>query len=54
MKIQKSPYYKDYSKCQEIQDKNPIYTTIMAKIQGPTEGKAYSNIYKKSGPNLSP
>jgi len=33
MKIQKSPYYKDYSKCPEI--------------QGPKERKTYSNIYKE-------
>ena len=26
----------------------------MVKIQGPKEGKTYSNIYKESGPNLSP
>jgi len=45
MKIQKKSYYKDYSKCLENTWLKP-YTTRMAFIQGPKEGKTYSNIYK--------
>ena len=53
MKIQKSPYYKDYLKCPKIQSKNPILLE-WPEIQGPKEGKLILIFIKISGPNLGP